>query len=823
MSEANATSSPPPQPDPSGGAASTRPNAHTVTELRLALVCFGGVSLAIYMHGVTKELHKLVVASRRFDELGPAAANPFDPVTDSQHAYFETLCDLARDNQLLSVNIDIVAGTSAGGINGVCLAKVLARNGSQDALKRLWIDEGDLTKLLHSPPLGGWRTRAVLAFGRTLAGLNRPISPLRGERMSRLLYDAITDMERPVEADRRSLLLPDAPLDLFVTTTDLDGVPVLVASGIGGVSQRETNHAQVVEFRSDGGDDVFGPASVGALAFAARATSSFPGAFPPVSLESFQEELAGRPIDAQQVAAAFRSRYDDRSSTGTWFVDGGVLDNAPFDLVVEAIGEKRAQTEVVRRLVYIEPDPGTRLTAGPRQPDAHGAPGYLSALLKSVGTVKGSHSILRELEDLRDLNLRVAELGSIAELQMDQVSVAIDQAWDAATAGTSAASTPSQAWSIDDPAGVKRLAASMNASVPQFVGAGFSAYCRLKVEAAGGRLADEIVARFVYPPGSSRSSFVRAAISAWARGHVEWQQPDPTRMMELLGPVDVPYRERRLMFILAGINRLYARVDTGGNAPSRKSLDALKTQTWRLLDELRAAPGQAIGAVTDSVIAFLGEDLSDEAVFSNPEAFGAANDAAFSALFATYRESLAGRLADSSIPIWEAFEQFTIGWDAGDRRALLSRYLGFPLWDALIFPTIAFAELPQFSPITVSQFSPLTALALPTPDGGKLKGVSLHHFGGFVDAAWRENDYLWGRLDAAELVLRMLRSSAPGQTQVTPTTRSQAAELAGAQLRPALAAILASEHDLRRDPSLLVDRASDVAGLPVPKPASGST
>ena len=579
---------------PVRGADSTRPNAHTVTELRLALVCFGGVSLAIYMHGVTKELHKLVVASRRFDELGPAAANPFDPVTDSEHAYFETLCDLARDNQLLSVNIDIVAGTSAGGINGVCLAKVLARNGSQDALKRLWIDEGDLTKLLHSPPLGGWRTRAVLAFGRTLLGLNRPISPLRGERMSRLLYDAITDMERPVEADRRSLLLPDAPLDLFVTTTDLDGVPVLVASGIGGVSQRETNHAQVVEFRSDGGDDVFGPASVGALAFAARATSSFPGAFPPVSLESFQEELAGRPVDAQQVAAAFRRRYDDRSSTGTWFVDGGVLDNAPFDLVVEAIGEKRAQTEVVRRLVYIEPDPGTRLTTtGPGQPDAHGAPGYLSALLKSVGSVKGSHSILRELEDLRDLNLRVAELGSIAKLQMDQVSVAIDQAWDAATAGTSAASTPSQAWSIDDPAGVKRLAASMNASVPQFVGAGFSAYCRLKVEAAGHRLADEIVARFVYPPGSSRSSFVRAAISAWARGHVEWQQPDPTRMMELLGPVDVPYRERRLMFILAGINRLYARVDTGGNAP--KPQEPGRAEDPDLAAARRAARGTGSG------------------------------------------------------------------------------------------------------------------------------------------------------------------------------------------------------------------------------------
>jgi patatin-related protein len=796
------------------------PEAH-VTELRLALVCYGGVSLAIYMHGVTKELHKLVVASRRFDELGSTAANPFDPVTDSEHAYFETLRDLAMDSHQLSVNIDVVAGTSAGGINGVCLAKVLARNGSQGALKRLWIDEGDLTRLLHSPPLLGWRTRAVLAFGRTLVGvaLNRPVSPLRGERMSRLLYDAIKDMETSVEADRRSLLLPGTPLDLFVTTTDLDGLPVLVPSGTGGVSQRETNHAQVVQFRSDGGEDVFGPASVGALAFAARATSSFPGAFPPVSLESFQEELAGRPIDTGQVASRLRRRQGDGSSTTSWFVDGGVLDNAPFDLVVEAIGEKRAQTEVIRRLVYIEPDPGdglgTREAGDPSGHGAPGAPGYLPALLKSVVKVKGSHSILRELEDLRDLNLRIAELGSIAAIQMDHVSAAIDQAW-AAVPTRSTGGPPRQAWNIDEPADVALLADSMYARTPQFVGAGFSTYCRLKVETAGRRLADEVVARFVYPPGSSRSSFVRAAISAWARGQVEWQQPDSARLMELLGPVDVPYRERRLMFILAGINQLYARVDGSGHAPTRAALDSLKLQAWQLLEELRAAPGQAVGAVTDSAIAFLGVDLSEEAVFSAPEEFAAAHDDAFRALFTTYRQSLAGQLADSSTPIWQAFVRLTGGWDDVDRRGLLSRYLGFPLWDALIFPTVALSALPQFTPITVSQFSPLTALALPTPDGGKLKGVSLHHFGGFIDAAWRENDYLWGRLDAAELVLRMLRSSAPGRPQVTPTTAEQAVGLAGPHLRSALAAILASEGDLRRDPGLLSGRAADVAALPEP-------
>ena len=35
-------------------------------ELRIALVCYGGISLAVYMHGVTKELWKLARASRSF-------------------------------------------------------------------------------------------------------------------------------------------------------------------------------------------------------------------------------------------------------------------------------------------------------------------------------------------------------------------------------------------------------------------------------------------------------------------------------------------------------------------------------------------------------------------------------------------------------------------------------------------------------------------------------------------------------------------------------------------------------------------------------------
>jgi hypothetical protein len=45
-------------------------------EVRPGLVCYGGVSVAIYMHGVTKELYKLVRAARAFERA--FGTNDFD-------------------------------------------------------------------------------------------------------------------------------------------------------------------------------------------------------------------------------------------------------------------------------------------------------------------------------------------------------------------------------------------------------------------------------------------------------------------------------------------------------------------------------------------------------------------------------------------------------------------------------------------------------------------------------------------------------------------------------------------------------------------------
>jgi hypothetical protein len=115
-------------------------------ELRLGLVCYGGSSLAIYMHGTTKEINRLVKASALADAgLGPAKP--------SEAVYHELLAALGEHpaSPGLRAVVDVVAGTSAGGINGIYLAKALAHNVSQDGLRDLWFLRGDMDRLVLGP------------------------------------------------------------------------------------------------------------------------------------------------------------------------------------------------------------------------------------------------------------------------------------------------------------------------------------------------------------------------------------------------------------------------------------------------------------------------------------------------------------------------------------------------------------------------------------------------------------------------------------------------------------------------------------------------
>ena len=69
-------------------------DAVATKELRLALVCYGGSSLAIYMHGVTKELHRLVKGSALLE----AAAGARTARLPSERFYARLLSELAERN-----------------------------------------------------------------------------------------------------------------------------------------------------------------------------------------------------------------------------------------------------------------------------------------------------------------------------------------------------------------------------------------------------------------------------------------------------------------------------------------------------------------------------------------------------------------------------------------------------------------------------------------------------------------------------------------------------------------------------------------------------
>ncbi|WP_344634513.1 patatin-like phospholipase family protein [Kitasatospora cystarginea] len=113
--------------DPLGGAAQDADFDRQ--EIRLAVVLNGGVSLAVWMSGVTLELHHLAMV-RRWN------LTAYRPL-------LELLQSEAR--------VDVIAGTSAGGINGAFLALGLARNRDLTAMRDLWRTEGSLERLLRSP------------------------------------------------------------------------------------------------------------------------------------------------------------------------------------------------------------------------------------------------------------------------------------------------------------------------------------------------------------------------------------------------------------------------------------------------------------------------------------------------------------------------------------------------------------------------------------------------------------------------------------------------------------------------------------------------
>ena len=83
----------------------------------------------------------------------------------------------------------------------------------------------------------------------------------------------------------------------------------------------------------------------------------------------------------------------------------------------------------------------------------------------------------------------------------------------------------------------------------------------------------------------------------------------------------------------------------------------------------------------------------------------------------------------------------------------------------LLYPIRKASETSELDRVEVMRLSPRETSMLREPGTGrdgpaKLAGVKAGHFGAFFSREARENDYLWGRLDAAEWIITTLLDGA---------------------------------------------------------------
>ena len=775
-------------------------------EFRIALVCFGGVSLAIYMHGITKEILKLVRASRALHGITDRAkrlnasfsdlVDCNDPEHDSEAVYFDLLRELGRKIEL-RVIVDIIAGASAGGINGTMLARALSHDLPVARLRDLWLDHADVSELLAPEARARRSSKWVLrplfwAIGASRLELARDAEvraklsmfvrsrwfrpPLDGMRMADLMYEAVTAMGSP-KSTEASLLPSGHGFDLFVTITDYYGYQQLVhIHDPSIIHERVHRHLFHFKYRRRANGEVesdFDLANAPALAFAARATSSIPGAFPPARIVEM-DELVGRkaatwPRRADFIQRNFGNYLEaELDPASAPFIDGSVLNNRPFREAIRAIPGRPAYREVDRRIVYIDPDPDP---ASPKSRARDQVPGFFAALKGALSDIPRTAPVTDELSWVNGFNERARRLKAIVERARPQVSRLV-------------ANVMTEFCDAITESQIREWREQANIRAAQDGGFAYEGYVGLKLASARAFVSELIITIRGVRPGSPFARAIGEIIDAWAvRAEALDRQTEPgsfrggaaqglqaaPEWVNLLLAFDLDYRKRRLHFLIEGQNRLYEMLDAEtfeGVDPGL--VDRLKRKFYDCLDALHQR--QNLDQFDEGIRNLVGE------IFAHaPSADEARNIGRYAksvaARYAGKIDLLVDRLAacidlDASTRDIDVLlaETFRGDWPREASKEVLINYLGFPFWDLLTFPVMTWREIGEFNELLVDRISVHDARALKKVDRAqKLKGIAFEHAAAFLSRAYRENDYLLGRLHALDRLLDIVCDSAgPG-------------------------------------------------------------
>jgi predicted acylesterase/phospholipase RssA len=339
--------------------------------LRAALVMNGGVSLAVWMGGVTHELGRLRTGS---GDPSPA---------------WKALREKAKRRD---VDIDFVAGTSAGGLNGTLLATSIAVGTPLRPLLGLWLEKGRFSEDGLLDLRDDEKGRSAL----TGSGFQKDVV----DELARLVTQ---DVEHRRPADVTLLVTATALAGATRTVTDLAGRPMIAP-----------DHRRVYRFRRRSGRwtadeagrlepaedlDEFSQYTAD-LSTAARASAGFPFAFRPVEETQSLRERDRQPHDTDRRA---------------WLIDGGVLDNAPFGPLLDELRDTPLAVPAERWLVYVVPSvdvvsPGDDIGGGALPPAWTTVLGRLVGLFREADLRADVDELKPLLETGPDLQTRAEDL-----------------------------------------------------------------------------------------------------------------------------------------------------------------------------------------------------------------------------------------------------------------------------------------------------------------------------------------------------------------------------------------------------------------------------